>query len=132
MVGGWDLQSSLGIEPSETSLHHPLFLESIQKIQRAADRNGLAVMGGAHPDTLQDRIQLGWRLFICGTDAAAILAWGEQALNKYKGISAGVPLEPIKNGNGQKKTLENGNIHRPVENGNGFLPLQNGDAHPRA
>jgi 2-keto-3-deoxy-L-rhamnonate aldolase RhmA len=99
MVGGWDLQSSLGIEPSFASTHHPQFLEAIEKIQRAADANGVAVMGGGMADTLPHRIRLGWRLFICGTDAAGILSWGNQALEKYKEIAAGV-YQPLKNGNG--------------------------------
>lgn len=99
MVGGWDLQSSLGIDPSEASVHHPRFLEAIERIQRAADANGVAVMGGGMADTLQHRIRLGWRLFICGTDAAGILNWGNQALEKYKEIAAGA-CQPLKNGNG--------------------------------
>lgn len=88
MVGGFDLQTSLGLEPSPSALHHPLFLEAIETIQRAADAHGLAVLGGAQPATLQDRLRLGWRAFICGTDAAGIVNWGTQALGEYKAIIA--------------------------------------------
>jgi len=93
MVGGWDLQSSLGLESSLASNHHPQFLESIERIQRAADANGLAVLGGGMPDTLVDRIKLGWRLFICSTDAAGIINWGTEGLEKYKKIAEGVLLQ---------------------------------------
>ncbi len=89
MVGGWDLQSSLGLEPSFASTHHPEFLVAIERIQRAADANGLAVLGGGMPDTLVDRIELGWRLFICNTDAAGIISWGTKRLEEYKKIAEG-------------------------------------------
>jgi hypothetical protein len=48
------------------------------------------------PDTLVDRIKLGWRLFICSTDAAGIINWGTQGLEKYKNIAEGVQCQEKK------------------------------------
>ena len=96
MVGGWDLQSSMKLSPSRAGNHHPEFLAAIEKIQRAADANGLAVMGAATPDTLADRIKLGWKLIITSPDAAGILNWGMQRLEECKKI-AGEVSRPGKN-----------------------------------
>ena len=101
LVGGIDLQASLGLEPSFASTHHPQFLASIEKIQRAADANGLAVMGRVMADTLADRIKLGWRLFVCSSDAAGIISWGTQGLENYKKIAENAPR------------LQNGVSHKP-------------------
>lgn len=87
MVGGFDLQASLELEPSPHSLHHPGFLGAIQKIQGAADANGLVVLGGALPDTVADRIKLGWRAFLCATDAGAIIKAGTESLTEFKSIA---------------------------------------------
>ena len=101
MVGGFDLQASLGLEPSAGSLHHPKFLEAIRNIQAAADANGLAVLGGAMPDTVADRIKLGWRVFLCATDANHIIKGGEESLASYKSI-AGSVTRPYTNGDVKK------------------------------
>jgi len=81
------------LEPSFASTHHSQFLASKEKTQRAANANNLAVLGGGMPDTLMDRIKLGWRLFICSTDAAGIINWGTQGLERYKKIAEGAQYE---------------------------------------
>lgn len=83
MVGGFDLQASLGLEPNPASTHHLEFLATIKKIQNAADANNLVVLGGAMPDTVADRIRLGWRAFLCATDASAIITAGTESLSSY-------------------------------------------------
>ena len=90
MVGGFDLQASLGLEPSPGSAHHPEFLAAIKKIQGAADANDLVVLGGAMPETVADRIELGWRAFLCATDASAIIKAGTESLSSYKSIAESV------------------------------------------
>ncbi|RMD41934.1 hypothetical protein DV735_g3155, partial [Chaetothyriales sp. CBS 134920] len=81
MVGAGDLRASLGLEVGSQDGQEPVFLEAMAKIQRAADANGLAVLGFAMtPDILQRRIQLGWRAFVIHSDASAIYKSGVQTL----------------------------------------------------
>ena len=101
MVGGFDLQASLGLEPNVANLHHPDFLEAIGKVQVAADANDLAVLGGALPETVADRIKLGWRAFLCATDAAHIIKAGTESLAEFKSIAEGA-AEGVNTSGGMK------------------------------
>ncbi|RMZ76916.1 hypothetical protein DV738_g4728, partial [Chaetothyriales sp. CBS 135597] len=88
MVGAGDLRASLGLEVGSQDGQEPVFLEAMTKIQRAADTNGLAVLGFAMtPDILQRRIQLGWRAFVIHSDASAIYKSGVQTLEAQMKIA---------------------------------------------
>lgn len=81
MVGAGDLRASLGLEVGSQDGDEPVFLEALQKIQRAADANGLAVLGFAMtPEILARRVEQGWRAFVVHSDAAGIYHSGVRAL----------------------------------------------------
>ncbi len=59
----------------------PEFLAALERIQNAADSNGLAILGFAvTPEILEKRLKLGWRAFICHADASSIFSSGTQSL----------------------------------------------------
>lgn len=81
MVGVGDLRLSLGLEPGSQDGDEPEFIASLAKIQRAADANGLCVLGFAMtPEILQRRIGLGWRAFVIHGDAGGIFKSGSEGL----------------------------------------------------
>ena len=81
MVGASDLRFSLGLEAGSPDGDEPVFIEAMEKIQKAADANGLAVLGFAvTPEILEKRIKLGWRALICHADASGIFNSGTQGL----------------------------------------------------
>jgi 2-keto-3-deoxy-L-rhamnonate aldolase RhmA len=90
MVGGYDLQASLKLPVITESMRHPVFLEAIVSIQRAADANGLTVLGSGALEALEDRVKLGWRAFLCSPDTTGILVHGNQELEacKARAVSA--------------------------------------------
>lgn len=90
MVGGYDLQASLNLPVVTESMRHPVFLEAITSIQRAADANGLTVLGSGALEALEDRVKLGWRAFLCSPDTTGILVHGNQELEacKARAVSA--------------------------------------------
>ncbi|KAL8726521.1 MAG: hypothetical protein Q9166_006653 [cf. Caloplaca sp. 2 TL-2023] len=80
MVGAGDLRCSLGLEVGSQDGDEPSFLAALDKIQRAADKNGLAVLGFAMtPGILRRRLDLGWRAFIVHADGSGIFNSGVQA-----------------------------------------------------
>ncbi|KAL9605382.1 MAG: hypothetical protein Q9179_001439 [Wetmoreana sp. 5 TL-2023] len=81
MVGASDLRFSLGLPAGSMDGDEPEFLAALAKIQRAADNNGLAVLGFAvTPGILRKRLKLGWRALICHADASGIFHSGTQSL----------------------------------------------------
>ena len=81
MVGAGDLRSSLGLEMGSQDGDEPIFLDALDKIQRAADANNLAVLGFAMtPEILRRRLQQGWRAFIVHSDGYGISRSGNEAL----------------------------------------------------
>lgn len=80
MVGAGDLRCSMGLEVGSQDGDEPVFLEAMEKIQRAADKNGLAVLGFAMtPEILERRLKLGWRAFIVHSDGAGVFKSGMKA-----------------------------------------------------
>ena len=95
MVGTSDLRLSLGLTPGSMDGDEPCFLDALNKIQRAADANGLAVLGFAvTPDILERRIKLGWRAFVCHADVSGIFGSGTLGLKAYRMI-AGEIARPV-------------------------------------
>ncbi|KAF4629853.1 hypothetical protein G7Y89_g8288 [Cudoniella acicularis] len=81
MVGTGDLRCSLGLEVGSQDGDEPRFLAALDKIQRAADKHGLAVLGFAMtPKILERRVKLGWRAFIVHSDGSAIFNSGVKSL----------------------------------------------------
>ncbi|KAH9882568.1 hypothetical protein J1614_000804 [Plenodomus biglobosus] len=77
MVGAGDLRCSQGLEVGSQDGDEPVFLEALNKIQRAADRNGLCVLGFAMtPEILERRLKLGWKAFIVHSDGAGVFKSG--------------------------------------------------------
>lgn len=59
----------------------PEFLAALERIQDAADSNGLAILGFAvTQEILVKRLKLGWRALICHADASSIFNSGTQSL----------------------------------------------------
>ena len=82
MVGAGDLRCSLGLEVGSQDGDEPSFLAALQKIQKAADDNGLAVLGFAMTKgILKRRLELGWRAFIVHADGSGIFNSGMQSFN---------------------------------------------------
>ena len=82
MVGAGDLRCSLGLEVGSQDGDEPEILAALDKIQKAADGNGLAVLGFAMtPDILRRRLQRGWRAFIVHADASGIFNSGVQSFS---------------------------------------------------
>ena len=80
MVGAGDLRCSLGLEVGSQDGDEPQFLEALEKIQKAADENNLAVLGFAMtPEILRRRLRRGWRAFIVHADASGIYNSGVQS-----------------------------------------------------
>lgn len=90
MVGAGDLRFSLGLAAGSQDGDEPTFLAALDKIQRAADANNLAVLGFAMtPDILRRRLQLGWRAFIVHADASGIFKSGTEGLQSNLEVALG-------------------------------------------
>ena len=82
MVGAGDLRCSLGLEVGSQDGDEPEFLAALQKIQKAADQSGMAVLGFAMTkEILKRRVELGWRAFIVHADAPGIFNSGMQSFS---------------------------------------------------
>lgn len=91
MVGASDLRFSLGLPAGSMDGDEPAFLAALKKIQRAADANGLAVLGFAvTPRILERRLKLGWRALICHADASGIYHSGTQGFEEYCKIAESI------------------------------------------
>lgn len=83
MVGAGDLRCSLGLEVGSQDGDEPEFLAALNKIQCAANKNGLAVLGFAMTqEILERRLKLGWRAFIVHSDASAIFQSGSRSFEE--------------------------------------------------
>ena len=81
MVGASDLRFSLGLPAGSMDGDEPEFVAALDRIQRAADTNNLAVLGFAvTPEILRKRLELGWRGLIVHADASGIFNSGTQSL----------------------------------------------------
>ncbi|KAI0872903.1 putative 2-dehydro-3-deoxyglucarate aldolase [Hypoxylon argillaceum] len=88
MVGVADLRCSMGFEVGSQDGEEPVFMAAMEKIQRAADANGLAVLGFAMGDEiLQRRLRLGWRAFIIHSDGYGIFESGTSSIRNGIKIS---------------------------------------------
>lgn len=77
MVGAGDLRCSMGLEVGSQDGNEPAFLDAMNKIQCAADRNGIVVLGFAMTrEILERRLNLGWRALIVHSDAAGVFKSG--------------------------------------------------------
>ncbi|KAI1826177.1 putative 2-dehydro-3-deoxyglucarate aldolase [Xylaria intraflava] len=81
MVGVADLRCSMGFEVGSQDGEEPNFMAAMNRIQTAADANGLAVLGFAMTDEiLQRRLRLGWRAFIIHSDGYGIFNSGTASI----------------------------------------------------
>lgn len=81
MVGAGDLRCSLGLAVGSQDGDEPVFLEALEKIQKAADANNLAVLGFAMtPEILRRRLERGWRALIIHSDGYGIFKSGVEGL----------------------------------------------------
>jgi len=81
MIGASDLRFSLGLQAGSMDGDEPEFLAALERIQHAADSNGLPILGFAvTPEILEKRLKLGWRALICHADASSIFSSGTQSL----------------------------------------------------
>ncbi|KAE8373756.1 Pyruvate/Phosphoenolpyruvate kinase-like domain-containing protein [Aspergillus bertholletiae] len=118
MVGASDLRFSLGLEAGSGDGDEPCFLDALEKIQAAADRHHLCVLGFAMtPAVLQRRLQRGWRAFIIHGDAAGIVASGDQSLQSSLEVVATVPARANNGANGFKACVSTAPPLPPLENG---------------
>ncbi|KAG5927434.1 hypothetical protein E4U42_002269 [Claviceps africana] len=82
MVGAGDLRCSLGLAVGSQDGDEPVFVQALERIQRAADANGLAVLGFAMtPEILRRRLERGWRAFIVHSDGYGIFKSGVEGLD---------------------------------------------------
>lgn len=96
MVGVADLRCSMGFEVGSQDGEEPVFMAAMEKIQRAADANGLAVLGFAMSDEiLQRRLRLGWRAFIIHSDGYGIFESGTSSIRN--GIKISEEIKPSRN-----------------------------------
>ncbi|KAH8658403.1 putative 2-dehydro-3-deoxyglucarate aldolase [Xylariales sp. PMI_506] len=108
MVGVGDLRCSMGLEVGSQDGDEPAFLAALDKIQKAADANNLAVLGFAMtPEILRRRVERGWRAFIVHTDGYGIFKSGNESFD------ASVKLAK------QTKMGANGFSNGHLANGNG-------------
>lgn len=93
MVGAGDLRCSLGLEVGSQDGDEPAFLDALEKIQRAADANNLAVLGFAmSPEILCRRLERGWRAFIIHSDGYGIFKSGTEGLRSSLDVAETVRL----------------------------------------
>ncbi|KAF2126176.1 HpcH/HpaI aldolase/citrate lyase family protein [Dothidotthia symphoricarpi CBS 119687] len=106
MVGAGDLRCSMGLEVGSQDGDEPAFLAAMEKIQRAAENNGLAVLGFAMtPEILERRLKLGWKALIIHSDGAAIFKSG------VKSFEDNVILAKIAGVNGSNGTYNGDTNH---------------------
>ena len=104
MVGAGDLRCSLGLEVGSQDGDEPSFLAALDKIQKTADKNDLAVLGFAmSPDILSRRLNRGWRAFIVHADGSGIFNSGVQSFRSSVEFAESVKdaMTPV-NGHGNK------------------------------
>ncbi|RYP50318.1 hypothetical protein DL768_004135 [Monosporascus sp. mg162] len=84
MVGAGDLRCSLGLEVGSQDGNGSTILDTLEKIQRAADVNDLAVFGFATtPEILGRRLERGWRAFIVHSESVPYsVSTGEKLSSK--------------------------------------------------
>ena len=104
MVGAGDLRCSLGLEVGSQDGDEPSFLAALDKIQKAADENDLAVLGFAmSPDILSRRLNRGWRAFIVHADGSGIFSSGTQSFRSNVDFAESVKNAKMHvNGHGMK------------------------------
>lgn len=91
MVGAGDLRCSLGLEVGSQDGDEPCFLAALEKIQKAADANGLAVLGFAMtPEILRRRLKLGWRALMVHSDGSSVFNSGMQSWKSNLKIAEGM------------------------------------------
>ncbi|KAF4998419.1 hypothetical protein FDECE_11793 [Fusarium decemcellulare] len=110
MVGAGDLRCSMGLEVGSQDGDEPVFLSALDKIQRAADKNGLAVLGFAMtPEILERRLKLGWRAFVVHSDGSGVFKSGVRTFEDNialattlgaKGMNGVNGTNGVRNGNG--------------------------------
>lgn len=104
MIGAGDLRCSLGLEVGSQDGDEPNFLAALDKIQKAADENDLAVLGFAMtPEILKRRLHRGWRAFIVHADGSGIFNSGVQSFRTNVEFAESVKSpKRLVNGHGSK------------------------------
>ena len=102
MVGAGDLRCSLGLEVGSQDGDEPVFLDALEKIQKAADGNELAVLGFAMtPEILRRRLNRGWRALIVHSDGSGIFNSGVQSFRSNVELAESVKSpKKLVNGHG--------------------------------
>lgn len=101
MVGAHDLRFALGLQAGSVDGDEPSFVSALARIQRAANANGLAVLGFTYtPEILEKRLKLGWRALVTHTDVTGILSSGLQNLKECQETAKNSKVGALLNGNG--------------------------------
>lgn len=80
MVGAGDLRCSLGLAVGSQHGNEQVFLDALEKVQHAADANGLPVLGFAMtPEILHHRLERGWRAFMVHSDGYGVFTSGTES-----------------------------------------------------
>lgn len=96
MVGATDLRFSLGLEAGTNDGEEASFLESMEKISKAAKMNNLPILGFAtSPEELHKRLALGWTAFIVHSDYAGLYSSGIESLKTYRSAAGEKAPEEI-------------------------------------
>lgn len=104
MVGAHDLRFALGLQAGTIDGDEPSFVSALERIQRAADANNLAVLGFTYtPEILEKRLKLGWRALVTHTDVTGILSSGLQNLKECEDTAKNLKVGVSLNGNGDLK-----------------------------
>ncbi|KAK2037496.1 HpcH/HpaI aldolase/citrate lyase family protein [Colletotrichum somersetense] len=102
MVGVGDLRCSLDLEVGIQDGDEPIFLDALNKIQMAAQANGLAVLGFAMTrQILRRRLQRGWGAFIVHSDGYEIFRSGNESLEEGFQLSEQLIQEGVKRRTGE-------------------------------
>ncbi|KAL2065857.1 hypothetical protein VTL71DRAFT_3527 [Oculimacula yallundae] len=98
MVGATDLRFSLGLEAGTNDGDEGSFLESMEKISKAANANNLPILGFAtSPEELHRRLASGWSAFMVHGDSAGLYSSGLESLEKYRSAAEGKSVNAIAN-----------------------------------
>ncbi len=87
MVGASDLRFSLGLKAGSPDGDEACFVDSLQKIQDAANAQNLPILGfGTSPEVLRKRLALGWTAFVIHSDVNGLYSSGVTSMESYQGV----------------------------------------------
>ena len=102
MVGATDLRFSMGLEAGSADGDEGVFLQGLEKVQRAADGAGVPVLGFAvTEEVVRKRVRLGWRALVVHADAAGIFNSGVKGLERCVSVAREVRGVGVATGGGE-------------------------------